>query len=326
MHKKQAILILSTVPTLQPFNQSQVVIREETALDDLVQAGACNLPFTSISPSYSDDLKAQDFLRRSDEFALSKSLLTGLGDDEESRPMFENQEQEEPAQRLEEVIGMMEAQHAEEVERLQEKVKQLELKGTRADKESRRAFDRQGQIEEQLGLEEMEAQHEEEVKRLWERVKQLEQKGTGADQEGRRVSDSQEQEEEVQRLEEVVRMMEAQHAEEVERLQEKVKKLELKGTGADQEGRQVFDSPEQEQEVQRLEEVVRLMEAQHAEEVERLQEKVKQLEFEMAVDTDLQEETEKNATSTVHEVTQLKEKIKNVQYEQQLLLEENNML
>lgn len=119
-------LILSTVPTLPPFDYSQVTIREETTYD-LAQGECLDLPFTSISPSHNDDSKVRAFLRKSEELVLSQSLLKGAGVDEESRRESNSKVQAEEVERLEEVIRLMEREHAEEVEKLQERVKQLEF-------------------------------------------------------------------------------------------------------------------------------------------------------------------------------------------------------
>lgn len=101
----------------------------------------------------------------------------------------------------------------------------------------------------------------------------------------------------------------------------------LKGAGSEEESPRAFCSKEQAEEVERLEEVIRLMEVEHAEQVEKLQERVKQLEFEKAVEVDHQEEKENSlAWSQKEEIGQLKEQLAQGQYDHQLLLEENRLL
>ncbi|KAL8593228.1 hypothetical protein ACOMHN_009883 [Nucella lapillus] len=96
--------------------------------------------------------------------------------------------------------------------------------------------------------------------------------------------------------------------------------------GGSEETWRLSSSKDLEDEVERLEEVVRVMEAQHVEEMERLHERVKQLEYEKALDLDLQEEREKKQLAAQQEAALLKEHLAANEYQCQLHLEENQML
>ncbi|XP_070180710.1 centromere-associated protein E-like [Littorina saxatilis] len=103
----------------------------------------------------------------------------------------------------------------------------------------------------------------------------------------------------------------------------------LKGGEEDTSG--TSDGREEAKEVERLEGVLRMMEAEHAQEVEKLQERIRELEFEKAMESDQQEEKgqerERSLTSThQQEIARLEEEVQRLEHQHLLTLEENKYL
>lgn len=113
---QENMLCPSLVPALPAFDRSQFTIREESALD-LMPADTLDLPFTSITAAVNDDIATHAFLRRSEELVLSQSLLKG--GEEDTSGTSDGREEAKEVERLEGVLRMMEAEHAQEVEKLQ---------------------------------------------------------------------------------------------------------------------------------------------------------------------------------------------------------------
>jgi hypothetical protein len=89
-----------------------VTIREESALEQDMEALDHDLPFADISSFQNDESKTKMFLRRSEELALMEPLMKEKEVDESRSSMDSRQEE---VDRLSEVIRRMEVDHEEEV-------------------------------------------------------------------------------------------------------------------------------------------------------------------------------------------------------------------